>query len=174
MRILLFLAACNLTFAQTPPAQTPTTPPAQRDSIIVTGVFEPIPLEQADRAVSAIKLGPDQKALACTVFPELMLKALSLGKSNYQQTAWLIPWFAWSLMPLALSHLLINNLLARKRFAAVPWLIAIAAGYWITLHRFTYHSYLTVIGTLGAFSFLLFLACVVFTIRSPRAGATRR
>jgi len=67
MRILLFLTACNLSFAQTP-VQSSATPHEQRDSIIVTGVFEPIPLEQADRAVSAIKLGPDQKALACTVF----------------------------------------------------------------------------------------------------------
>ncbi|HYV64006.1 MAG TPA: hypothetical protein VE958_15090, partial [Bryobacteraceae bacterium] len=72
MRILLFLTACNLSFAQTP-VQSSATPHEQRDSIIVTGVFEPIPLEQADRAVSAIKLGPDQKALACTVFDFLRL-----------------------------------------------------------------------------------------------------
>ena len=124
------------------------------------------------QAVGATALVCGGTALACTVFPTLMLKTLSLGKSNYLQTAWLIPYFAWSLMPLALSHLLINNLLARKRFAAVPWLMAVAAGYWIAL-RYSYWSYLTVIATLGASSLLLFLVCVVFTIRSPRAGATR-
>ena len=98
-----------------------------------------------------------------------MLRVLFLlsGHSGYAQTAWLIPWFAWALLPLALSNLLVNNLLARNRFEAVPWLVAVAAGYGITL-RFTYWSYLTVILTLGAFSFLLFAVCVVFTIRQPR------
>ncbi len=69
MRIFLLPLVCVLGLAQTQPAK----PPEQRDSIIVTGTFEPIPLEEADRAVSAIKLGPDQKALACTVFDFLRL-----------------------------------------------------------------------------------------------------
>src|SRR6266853_2596751 len=70
MRIFLLPLACVFGLAQTPP---PAQTPAQRDTVIVTGTFEPIPLEEADRAVSAIKLGPDQKALACTVFDYLRL-----------------------------------------------------------------------------------------------------
>jgi iron complex outermembrane receptor protein len=72
MRIFLLPLACVLGLAQTPPPGQ-AQPPTQRDSIVVTGTFEPIPLEEADRAVSAIKLGPDQKALACTVFDYLRL-----------------------------------------------------------------------------------------------------
>ena len=116
------------------------------------------------QAVGATALVCGGTALACTLFPQLMLLVLTLGKTTYSGTARLIPWFAWALMPLALSNLLVNNLMARKRFEAVPWLLAVAAGYGITI-RFMYQSYESVIRTLGAFSLLLFLVCVVFTLR---------
>jgi O-antigen/teichoic acid export membrane protein len=119
------------------------------------------------QAVGATALVCGGTALACTLFPKLMLLVLTLGKTTYVDTAWLIPWFAWALMPLALSNLLVNNLLARQRYEAVPWLLAVAIGYGITI-RFTHQSYLAVIGTLGGFSLLLFLVCIVFTIRKPR------
>jgi len=35
----------------------------------------------------------------------------------------LVPWYAWALVPLTLANVLIQNLLARGRFAAMPWLI---------------------------------------------------
>jgi O-antigen/teichoic acid export membrane protein len=123
------------------------------------------------QAVGATALIGTVAALCSTLMPDLMLRVLFLlsGRSDYAQTAWLIPWFAWALLPLALSNLLVNNLLARNRFEAVPWLVAVAAGYGITL-RFTYWSYLTVILTLGFFSLLLFGVCLVFTIRQPRTA----
>src|SRR4029077_427933 len=95
------------------------------------------------QAVGATALIGGGAAIACTVFPELMLRLLA-GNNSYAQTAWLIPWFAWAMLPLALSNLLANNLLARKRFSAVPWLLAVAIGYRVTLH-YTYWSYLSVI-----------------------------
>ena len=110
-------------------------------------------------------------ALACTIMPELPLRILS--RDNFISSAWLVPWFAWCMLPLAIANVLINNLLARERFAAVPWLVAVAAGYGITL-RYMHDSFTTVIGTLGVFGLLLVAVCVVFTIRSPRADATRR
>jgi len=123
------------------------------------------------QAVGATALIGAGAALVCTFFPELPLRILS--GDRYMQTAWLVPWFAWSMLPLAMANLLVNNLLARKRFEAVPWLIAVAAAYGITL-KFTCWSYVTTILTLAAFSLLLFLVCVVFTLRPPRADLTRR
>ena len=43
----------------------------------------------------------------------------------------MVPWFAWCLVPLSLANVLINNVLARERYAAVPWLVAVAIGYGI-------------------------------------------
>jgi O-antigen/teichoic acid export membrane protein len=123
------------------------------------------------QAVGATALIGGGAALACTFFPELMLRIMS-PKGASTETAWLIPWFAWCMLPLALSNLLANNLLARKRFAAVPWMLAVAIGYRVTLH-FLHDSYLTVILTLGGFSLALFLVCVVFTIRQPRSPTPR-
>jgi O-antigen/teichoic acid export membrane protein len=124
------------------------------------------------QAVGATALIGGGAALACTIFPELMLRIMS-PKGASTETAWLIPWFAWCMLPLALSNLLANNLLARKRFSAVAWMLAVAIAYRVTLHFF-HASYLTVILTLGGFSLLLFAVCVVFTIRWPRADVTRR
>ena len=51
----------------------PQNPPQLKDSVIVTGVYEPAPLEEADRAVRVIDLNADQKLLANTVFDFLRL-----------------------------------------------------------------------------------------------------
>jgi O-antigen/teichoic acid export membrane protein len=67
----------------------------------------------------------------------------------------LLPWFAFSMAPLALANILVNNLLARERFAVVPVLVIVAVGYAIALVVF-HDSFLTVIRVLGV-SNLLFL-----------------
>jgi O-antigen/teichoic acid export membrane protein len=109
-------------------------------------------------------------ALACVIMPKLPLQVL---RSPFvDSSAWLVPWFAWCMLPLAMANVLINNLLARERFAAVPWLMAVAAAYGITLH-YVHDSFVGVIKTLGLFGLLLVAVCVVFTIRQPRAGVTR-
>ncbi|MDR3717308.1 MAG: TonB-dependent receptor [Bryobacteraceae bacterium] len=49
----LLLAGCLC--AQTPPASSPDAPaPVRKDAIIVTGTYEPIPLDEADRAISQV------------------------------------------------------------------------------------------------------------------------
>ena len=110
-------------------------------------------------------------ALGCTVMPELPLRILS--RENFIGSAWLVPWFSWCMLPLAIANVLINNLLARGRFEAVPWLVAVAAGYGITLH-YGHDSFTMVIKTLGAFGVLLVAVCVVFTLRRPRNSAPLR
>jgi hypothetical protein len=84
----------------------------------------------------------------------------------------MVPWFAWCLVPLALANVMINNVLARERYAAVPWLVAVAVGYGVAL-RYNHGSFTSVIATLGVFATLLVLVCAVFTLR-PRAGVTPR
>ncbi|HOL72748.1 MAG TPA: TonB-dependent receptor [Bryobacteraceae bacterium] len=53
--VILLLLLC-------PPADEPVAP--RRDVVVVTGVYEPVPLEEADRAVRALPIGEEQRLLA--------------------------------------------------------------------------------------------------------------
>jgi O-antigen/teichoic acid export membrane protein len=79
----------------------------------------------------------------------------------------LLPWFAWSMVPLALANVLVNNLLAREQFRIVPWLVAIAAAYGFALTQF-HGSFLTVIKTIGVFSLGFLGVGVWFTWRKKK------
>lgn len=72
-------------------------------------------------------------ALFCTVAPRLPIQVLYFGNPVFLPAAELIPLFCWCMLPLTAAYTLVNNILARKRFAAVPWLLLVAAGYAITL-----------------------------------------
>lgn len=74
----------------------------------------------------------------------------------------LMPWFAWSVVPLVLANVLINDLMARSRFVASPWLALVAAGYGVTL-AFHHDSFKQVILILGGFNTLLLLVAAYFT-----------
>lgn len=116
------------------------------------------------QALGATGLLGAAAALACTFLPELPLRIMSGEK--FIGSAPLVPWFAWCMLPLAIANVLMNNLLARERYAVVPWLLAVAIGYGITL-EFRHATYLQVIQTLGIFSSLLAGVCVVFTLLTP-------
>ncbi len=64
-------------------------------------------------------------------FPWLPL--LVVGGKSFLVVAPLVPWFAWCMLPLTLSNVLISSLMARSRFAAVPWLVLVAIGYGVAL-----------------------------------------
>ena len=108
-------------------------------------------------------------AVFCTAFPGLPLQ-LVYDKS-YMVIKPLVPWFAWCMFPLTLANVLINNLLARERFRAVPWLVIVALAYGVTLlalaPRYVELEYLTafkrVVLILGVFSWLLLLVLAGFT-----------
>jgi len=110
-------------------------------------------------------------AVFCTVFPGLPLQ-LVYDKS-YLVIKPLVPWFAWCMLPLPLANVLINNLLARERFRAVPWLVVVAAAYGLTLlalaPQYVELEYLAafkrVVQILGAFSLLLLAVSAWFTWR---------
>jgi O-antigen/teichoic acid export membrane protein len=78
----------------------------------------------------------------------------------------LLPWYAGAMIPLALANVMVNDLLARGRYAVVPWMVLLAAGYGFTLPWMLNHhpgKIEIVPQTLGAFNTLLFLVCAWFT-----------
>lgn len=114
------------------------------------------------QALGATALLAAGAALFCTLFPELPLRIVQGEK--YLGAAKLVPWFAWCILPLTVSSVLVNNLLARERYAAVPWLVAVAVAYGVALWMEPFHSsHLRVIQTLGVFSLIFFTVCVWFT-----------
>lgn len=81
-------------------------------------------------------------------------------------TTALIPWYAAAMIPLALANVLVNDLMARKRFKVVPLMIVLAIGYGFTLPYMLNHypgRMTIVLQTLGAFTLLLFIVCAWFT-----------
>jgi O-antigen/teichoic acid export membrane protein len=121
-------------------------------------------LAQAVGATALLGVGA---ATFCTLFPTLPLRLVY--NETFLKVAPLVPLFAWCMLPLILSGVLVNNLLARERFAAVPFLVAVAAGYYITL-RFRHDSFETVIHTLGFFGSLLLAVCLFLTWREGRTA----
>ena len=115
-------------------------------------------------------------ALACTVLPELPLRIIYLSKPIYWAAAPLVPWFTWCLLQLVLANVLLSNLLARERFAVVPWASLVAVGYGIALsalkprllHLGDLTAFRTVIQTLGGFSLLLLAVAALFTRREKK------
>jgi hypothetical protein len=42
----------------------------------------------------------------------------------------------WAMLPLTLANVLVNNLLARRDFRAVPWFVVIAIAYALEMNRY--------------------------------------
>ncbi len=105
-------------------------------------------------------------AIGCTLFPSLPIHIVYRWNPESQlylaMAPPLVPWFAWCMLPLTLATVLINALLARAQFRAVPWLVAVAIGYGVALY-FRHETFLMVIQTLGIFSSLMLGVCAWFT-----------
>jgi O-antigen/teichoic acid export membrane protein len=123
-------------------------------------------------ALGATLLAGGAAAIACTLFPSLPLR-LALYKPIYIATASpLVPWFAWGMLPLTLSFVLVNSLMARSKFSAVPWLVLVAIAYGVALAMVGRHAgsladtqagLRMMIQTLGVFNLLLLAVCAWFT-----------
>jgi len=68
-------------------------------------------------------------AIGCTIFPALPLKLMYFKNPEMVAAAPLVPWFAWALLPLTIANVLVQNVLARSRFEAVPWLLLVPIAY---------------------------------------------
>lgn len=163
---------------------TMTTPMA---AVMFPKVVRSAALAQDTRAVrlalGATVLVGSLAVLACTLFPSLPLRIIYFTKPEYWAAAPLVPWYAWSLLPLVLANVLIANLLARERFAVVPLLVLVAVSYGgalallkpLLLDVDTFRAFKTVVQTLGVFSLCLLGVAAVFTWaeRDRTAGAER-
>lgn len=117
-------------------------------------------------------------ATGCTLFPRLPLAILF---PDQMAAAPLVPWYAWALVPLTLANVLIQNLLARSRFAAIPWLISVPILYVGALMALKhgllamgddFSAFKAIIQTMGFFCLLLFGVAAWFTWRKPDNPAT--
>ena len=122
--------------------------------------------------LGATALAGAAAAIGCTLFPWLPLRAAMYDQTFLEISTPLVPWFAWCMLPLTLSGVLINSLMARAKFSAVPWLVLVAAGYGAALFLVGRHAgsladtqagLRMMIQTLGVFNLILFLVCAVFT-----------
>ncbi len=74
-------------------------------------------------------------SLAAWLLPDIVdhFSVLASKKKTLTDIASLIPYFIWSMLPLALGNVFVAALLAQERYRAVPWLVAIAIVYGLTL-----------------------------------------
>jgi len=99
-------------------------------------------------------------ALALCVVAPIMLKIVY--KESYLAAVPLLRWFSWSMVPLALANVLINNLMARNQFRVVPWLVGVVVLYTCLLLKF-HDSFLTVIKLIGLCNLLFLGVGLTFT-----------
>jgi O-antigen/teichoic acid export membrane protein len=193
--VILFMTSADVVFVQSvfPEQQTPFYMAASMIGLALvtfttplTSVMFPKIVQSAVRtehtdalkqALGATAFLGGLAAIACTLFPALPLKIIYFRNPIYWQSSPLVPWFAWCLLPLIMANVLVVNLLARKRFAVVPWLMLVAIGYSITLAVLRKHlgtleifaAFKVVIQTLGVFSLLMLALAMIFTWRKAKA-----
>jgi O-antigen/teichoic acid export membrane protein len=121
-------------------------------------------------------------AVGCTLLPKLPLRLMYFGNPEMSEAAPLVPWFAWALLPLTVSNVLVQNILARGRFQAVPWLMLVPAVYAACLclqapgllAMKPFDAFTRVIQTLGGASLLLCAVAAWFSRAAPAATASDR
>ncbi len=99
---------------------------------------------------------------ACSVVGLVLVGPLAIKlvfKSSYlAETTALLPWYACAMVPLALVNILVNDLLARSLFRAVPVLVFLAVAYGVALTHL--HKTLPmVLQTLGIFNLVALVFC---------------
>jgi O-antigen/teichoic acid export membrane protein len=109
-------------------------------------------------------------AVFCSIWPWIPLRILA---PNYMESAPLLPWFMWAMVPVTLYNVLINNLIARERWAIIPWCAILPIAYAVTLYLFLERSHLPpfaafkrVIQILMAYSTTLLLISVFYSRRA--------
>ncbi len=110
-------------------------------------------------------------ALACSLLPKLVLRCMFFTKPAMVEAWPLVPWFTWGCLPMTLANVLVQNLLAHKKFKATPLIAAVPIAYALTLHWMLpgwktlpeMQAFTHVAQSFGAFNLLLFVICAVFT-----------
>ena len=198
--VVQFMSNADVVFVQSTfsAEQTPLYMPAAMIGLALMTFTGPLTSVMFPKIVRSVALTQDTRALrqalgatallgaaaafACTLLPKLPLRIIYFSKPEYWDAAPLVPWFVWSLLPLVLANVLISNLLARERFAIVPWLGLVGLGYGAGLAAWKPHlvvmeqfqAFRTVIQTLGAFSLLLLGVATFFTWRDKIQAQERK
>tara|TARA_B100001971_G_scaffold64234_1_gene59127 strand:- start:3378 stop:4673 length:1296 start_codon:yes stop_codon:yes gene_type:complete len=117
--------------------------------------------------------------LAAWLLPGIIdhFPTLAAKKKIVTEITPLIPYFIWSMLPLALGNVFVAALLAKERYCAVPWLVGIAFAYGLTLawlaNTAAPPSQQTIILTLGGFN-LAFLGTAAALARRYAAAPESR
>jgi O-antigen/teichoic acid export membrane protein len=122
-------------------------------------------VRQQENKLMLLTLGFTFLLASCAAFGLTLTAPLIIrlgSKPEYTSFVPLIPWFAWSMVPLAVGNVLLNNLMAHSKFKCVPALLLVSIGYWVAL-KFFGISFKTVILTCGAFNTIFLLVTFLFT-----------
>lgn len=138
---------------------------------IVAGVARAERTDVLAQAIGATVLLGGLASLCCTLLPSLPLRVIYASKPQFWIAAPLVPWFAWCMLPLTLANVLVNNLLARARYEAVPWLILVAGTYGCALMWRATHfpaadqmeAFKMIVRTIGTFGLSLLAVSAWFT-----------
>lgn len=106
-------------------------------------------------------------AAVTSLIPQIPLRILA-GSGATAESATLVVAFVWALVPLAISNVLVWNLLARECYRAVPFLVLVAGGCWLALRTYN-DRLLTVITVVGISALVLLLVSTIFILIENRA-----
>jgi 2-polyprenyl-3-methyl-5-hydroxy-6-metoxy-1,4-benzoquinol methylase/O-antigen/teichoic acid export membrane protein len=98
--------------------------------------------------------------------------ALLQHKESVLFVARLVPWFVWSMLPLAIANVLVAYLVARRFYWHVAGLGLIAAVYTLSLSMFS-GTMVSFIGIIGVFNLLFcLLAATAILVKAPKTEQT--
>jgi len=122
-------------------------------------------------------------AAFCSLFPSLPLRIIYFNNPRFLDSAQLVPWFMWAMLPVTVANVLIADLLAKRHFKVSIWLVVVAIGYGFSIEGYLsavpkadhFAAFKGVVLRLGIFSFLLLAAsaCFSWQMRS-QAGQSAR
>ncbi|MDB6131445.1 MAG: Polysaccharide biosynthesis protein [Verrucomicrobiales bacterium] len=99
-------------------------------------------------------------ALFCTFFPGFLLWLMK--KPTTPEVCSLVTLYAWSVIPLGISMVFINNFIARKIYWPLPLFALVAGGYYWAVHANSLDSR-QLIRFMGTFNAALLFCCLVVT-----------
>ncbi len=99
-------------------------------------------------------------AIASSLLPWLPLRVLYFKSPEMWQAAPLVAGFVWCMLLLTMANVVVGGLLARKRYAFIPWIMLLAAAYVFTMIQLrpwlpqldSFEAYRMIIRTMTAFN----------------------
>jgi O-antigen/teichoic acid export membrane protein len=105
-------------------------------------------------------------AISLSILGPFIVRIVS-GKEFVEVASSLLPWYAGAMVPLSLANVLLNNLMARSSFRAVPLICLLVIGYGFALTQF-HETPVSVLKTLTFFSVLVLAVCAWFNWQFQR------